>query len=147
MRASEAGGDALRAAVDVARGGARVTVVASVPLEKGRSGCCGLSGVRWNEYLLTEAGNDLEEARHIFGDYDNVEFLAVPGTPVAALIETACRLGADLIITPGRPPRALRRRSPCAILNARRRRSQDAPKLYSRVSDERGSGPKGSLCV
>lgn len=145
--ASGAGSDALRAAAHIARGGARVTVVAPVPLEKARSGCCGLSGASWNRYLLTEAGSDLEEARRIFGDHANVEFFAVPGAPAAALIETARRLGADLVITVGRPPRALRRRSPCAILNAGRRRSQDAPELYSRVSDERGSGPQGSLWV
>lgn len=116
--ASIAGDDALRVAVDIARGGGRVTVVVPVPLERAGRSCCGLSGAKWNEYLLTEAGNDLEEARHVVSNHANVDFLAVPGAPVAALIETARRLGAGLIITPGRPPRALCRRAPCAVLHA-----------------------------
>jgi nucleotide-binding universal stress UspA family protein len=85
---------ALEVALDVARGGTRLTVVAAAqaPAPSGLELPLGAEG-------LEERTRELEDARRYLSEMGReAELVVVPGAPADVLVEEADRRGADLMV-------------------------------------------------
>jgi nucleotide-binding universal stress UspA family protein len=126
---------AVRAGARLARdAGARLTVAAVVELATACRSCggsrgCGITTAAWNRIMREDAWEQLLKVRKLLDVPAHLE--VVCGPPRRALTDGARELGCDAIVLParsgpfarllgrGRPPRAVRRRAHCSVLQLR----------------------------
>lgn len=94
--------------------GARLTVVAVAMRERVDVGCarCRQGAAIWNREMTDIGHEELQEAAGLLGGAGAAGYVLAFGSPAQAIVDTAIRCGADVIVLPsGRQGPLLERRS------------------------------------